>query len=277
MSFLTDLATYEFLRNALLAGLLVSVICATLGVYLVLRNMSLLGDGLAHISFGGVAIGLAVGFLPFWSALAAAILGAVTIHTLRERGYLKGDAAIGILFTAGLATGILVVSSTKGLVNVHGYLFGSLLAIPKSDVWLIAGVGAALLALLALFHREFFYMTFSEEASKVSGLPIQFLNLLFVSLTAAAIVSAARVTGVLLVSALVIVPASTALQLRRSFTTTILVSVLIGALSVMLGLFVSVEYGTAPGATIAMANIVIFTIAALARAVLTRRAPAVAT
>lgn len=265
MSFLADLAAYEFLRNALFAGLLVAAICATLGVYLVLRNMSLLGDGLAHISFGGVALGLAAGLLPFWTALGAAILGAIVIHLLRERGLLKGDAAIGILFTAGLATGVLVVSATQGLVNVHGYLFGSLLAIPRSDLWLIGGVGAALMLLLVVFHREFFYMTYSEEAARVSGLPVHFLNLLFVSLTAAAIVSAARVTGVLLVSALIIVPASSALQLGRSFTTTILWSVLFGLLSVVLGLAYSVEYGTAPGATIALANIVLFACVLLAR------------
>ena len=258
MSFLADLVEYEFLRNALFAGLLVATICATLGVYLVLRNMSLLGDGLAHISFGGVAIGLAAGLLPFWSALVAAILGAVTIHLLRERGLMKGDAAIGILFTAGLATGVLVISATQGLVNVHGYLFGSLLAIPREDLWLIGGVGAALVLLLLVFHREFFYMTYSEEAARVSGLPVHFLNLLFVSLTAAAIVSAARVTGVLLVSALIIVPASSALQLGRSFAATILWSIGFGLLSVVLGLGVSVEYGTAPGATIALANIGLF-------------------
>lgn len=271
MTFLTDLLDYEFLRNALLAGILVSVICATLGVYLVLRNMSLLGDGLAHLSFGGVAIGLAAGILPFWTALASAILGAIGVHVLRERGLLKGDAAIGILFTAGLATGILVVSATEGLVNIHGYLFGSLLAIPTSDLWLIGGIGAALVALLILFHREFFYMTFSEEAARVSGLPVGLLNLLFVSLTAAAIVSASRVTGVLLVSALIVVPASTALQLGRSFTTTIVVSVLLGVASVIGGLALSVEYGTAPGATIALANIALFALVAGARLVLRQR------
>lgn len=274
MSFFSDLADYEFMRNALAAGVLVAVICATIGVYLVLRQMSLLGDGLAHLSFGGVAIGLAAGFLPFWSGLVAAILGAIAIHVLRVKGLLKGDAAIGILFTAGLATGILVVSRTQGLVNAHSYLFGSLLAIPRSDLWVIAGVGAALLVLLALFHREFFYMTFSEEAAKVSGLPVGFLNVLFMSLTAAAIVSAARVTGVLLVSALIVVPASTALQLRRSFATTIALSILLGVASVVGGLAASVEYGTAPGATIAIVSIALFALGALARSVAATRSSA---
>lgn len=265
-SWIESLCRYEFLQNAIVAGLLVSVICAMLGVYLVLRNMSLLGDGIAHISFGGAAVGLAAGVLPFGTALVAAISGAILIHLLREHGYLKGDAAIGMLFTAGLATGILVVSSGHGLGNVHGYLFGNLLAISTADVWGIVGVGIALLVLLVLFHREFFYMTFSEEASRVSGLPVRALNLLFVSLTAAAIVSAARVTGVLLVSALIIVPASTALQFRQNFSTTVVVSVLLGASSVFLGLAISIWVGTGPGATIALTNIGLFAIVALARA-----------
>lgn len=270
MTLLGDLVQYEFLRNALAAGLIVSVVCAILGVFLVLRGMSLLGDGLAHISFAGVAIGLVAGLLPLATAFAAAVLGAITIHYLRERRVVKGDTAIGILFTAGLAGGILLVSGGRGLGNVQSYLFGTLIAIPKADIVAIAVVGILLLVLLALFYREFVYMTFSEEAARVSGLPVHLLNLLFVSLTAATIVLAARLTGVLLVSALLVVPAATALQLGRGFRGTLAWSVLFGLSSVVAGLAFSVERGTAPGATIAAFNVALFALVSVGRRILTR-------
>lgn len=270
MTFLSDLVQYEFLRNALVAGVIVGVVCAILGVFLVLRGMSLLGDGLAHISFAGVAIGLVAGLLPLATAFAAAVLGAIVIHYLRERRIVKGDTAIGILFTAGLAGGILLVSGGRGLGNVQSYLFGTLIAIPRADILAIAAVGALLLILLALFYREFVYMTFSEEAARVSGLPVHLLNLLFVSLTAATIVLAARLTGVLLVSALLVVPAATALQLGRGFRGTLAWSVTLGLASVIAGLAYSVERGTAPGATIAMINVILFVLISTGRRVLMR-------
>ena len=263
---------YAFLRDALLAGLVVALVCGVLGVFLVLRGMSLLGDGLAHLSFAGIAVGLVAGVFPLGVAFVVSILGAVVIHVMRERQVVKGDTAIGIIFTGGLATGVLVISLGRGFGGVESYLFGSIIAVGRFDLVVTVGLAAGLLALVALFYREFVYMTFSEEAAKVSGLPVRFLNLLFTSLTAATIVMAARVTGVLLVSALVIVPAATALQLRRGFRTTLLASATYGVLSVLVGLSLSVAYDTAPGATIAMTSIGGFALAGAARAVLGRTA-----
>lgn len=262
---------YAFLREALIAGLVVALVCGILGVFLVLRGMSLLGDGLAHLSFAGIALGIVAGVLPLATAFVVSILGAVLIHVMRERGLVKGDTAIGIIFTGGLAVGVLVISLGHGYASVESYLFGSIIAVGRADVRLTVVLGAALLALVALFYREFVYMTFSEEAAKVSGLPVRFLNLLFVSLTAATIVMAARVTGVLLVSALVIVPAATALQLRRGFHATLVWSALFGLLGVLVGLSLSVLWDTAPGATIAVTSIAGFAVAGTARGLLAGR------
>lgn len=274
MNVIDSFLRYGFLQDALLAGLMVAILGGVLGVFLVLRGMSLLGDGLAHLSFAGIALGLVAGALPLATAFVVSIAGAVAIHVMRERGLVKGDTAIGIIFTAGLAVGILLISLKRTLVNVQSYLFGSVIAIGREDLWITAGVVALLLALVAIFYREFAYMTFSEEAARVSGLPVQFLNLLFVTLTAAAIVMAARLTGVLLVSALIVIPAATALQLRRGFHATLAWSVLLGAASVVVGLASSVAWDTAPGATIAVTSIVAFVAVSGAAALLRARSAA---
>lgn len=262
---------YAFLRDALLAGLVVAVVCGVLGVFLVLRGMSLLGDGLAHLSFAGIAIGLVAGILPLLAAFVVAVAGAVAIHVMRERRIVTGDTAIGIIFTGGLAVGVLVVSAGRSFASVESYLFGSILAIGRNDLEVTVVLAIVLLVVVAVFYREFVYMTFSEEAARVSGLPVRFLNLLFVSLTAATIVMAARVTGVLLVSALVIVPAATALQLGRGFHATLAASAACGLLAVLVGLSLSVLYDTAPGATVAVTSIAGFLVAATARSFLRRR------
>ncbi|HEX2022185.1 MAG TPA: metal ABC transporter permease, partial [Candidatus Thermoplasmatota archaeon] len=250
---------YEFLQRALLAGVVVAALAGLLGVFLVLRQWSLLGDGLAHVSFGGVAIALAAGVYPLGFAILFAVAGGIAIHVLRERRIVHGDTAIGILFTAGLATGILVASATRGFgVDVDAYLFGNILAIEDQDLYVVLGVGAALVLLLAAFFKEFFSMTFSEEAALVTGLPVRALNLVFVALSAATIVVASRIVGVLLVSALIVVPAAASLQVARSFRGALATSVALGIASALAGMVVAVEMGWSTGATIALASIALF-------------------
>lgn len=268
-----DLLQHAFLQRALLAGALVAAICALLGVFLVLRGYGLLGDGIAHLSFGGVAIGLAAGVYPLAVALLFAILGAVLIQQLRERRLVTGDVAIGILFTAGLAIGILVVSATSGFgTSTHAYLFGSILAIRDQDLWLMAGLAAGLFLLLALFQKEFRAITFNEEAARVAGIPVGVLNVAFMAMTAAAIVVAARIVGILLVSSLLIVPAAASLQVSRGFRVALMGSLLIALLSTGSGIVVAVERGWATGATIALASVALFSCSLTARVLRDRRA-----
>lgn len=257
---------YPFLQRALFAALIVAALCATLGVYVVLRGLSMLGDGLAHISFAGVALGLVLGIYPLLLALVAAILGALAIHALRAREVVRGDTAIGILFTAGLAIGILLISRSRGLgVDLSSYLFGNLLAVTSRDVVLVASVASLLLIGLLVVHKELLYVTFNEEAARLSGLPVPALDVLFTAATAAGIVVASRVVGVLLVSALLVVPAATALQFGRSFRTTLFLSVAAGLTSVVAGVFVSAEFGLATGATVALAATALFALAVIGR------------
>lgn len=261
---------YAYLQHALLGGLLVALVCAILGVFVVLRGLSLLGDGLAHVSFGGVALGLTLGLYPLPVALAFSIAGALAIHLLRERRIVRGDTAIGILFTAGLAFGILLVSRGGFTGSVNSYLFGTILAVQDTDLQVVVAVGAGLLVLLGLFQKEFFAMTYSEEAATVAGLPTRWLNPLFMALTAAAIVAAARMVGVLLVSALLVVPAAASLQLARGFRNAILLSAALGIAAVLAGFWVAIANGVAVGASIALSSCALFALAALARPMLRR-------
>jgi zinc transport system permease protein len=263
-----------WMQTAFLAGILVACLGGLLGVFLVLRQMSLLGDGLAHVSFGGVAIGLVFGFYPLGAALLFSILGALAIHFLRERQIVKGDTAIGILFTTGFAIGVTLLSANRALrgINIEGYLFGSsILTISQQDLHVVLWVGAALVVLLLAFYKEFFSMTFSEEAAKVTGLPVRTLNVVFVALAAATIVVAARVVGVLLVSALLIIPAASALQWARSFRFAIALSMILGTLSVVLGLFLSVVADWAPGGSVALVAGAFFILALTTRKLLRRK------
>jgi zinc transport system permease protein len=262
---------YQFMQRAILVGVLVAVLTGLLGVFLVLRQMSLLGDGLAHVSFAGIAIGLAAGIYPTGVALIASVAGAIAIYFLRERGIVKGDTAIGILLTASFALGVVVISASKGFVNTNAYLFGNILAINDQDLRVVIGVGAALVVLLLAFYKEFVSMSFSEEAARVTGLPVDLLNVVFVSLTAATIVVASRIVGVLLVSGLIVIPAATALQLARGFRRAILLSIAVGLVSVLTGILMAAEQGWAVGGTIALVAAACFLLATLGGRALRRK------
>jgi zinc transport system permease protein len=279
-SFYGVFADNAFMLRALEAGLVVALVAAVLGVFNVLRGLSLVSDGLAHVSLGGVALGLLLGFFPIGIAIGSAILGGLAIQVMRERGYAKSDAAIGIIFSTGLAIGIAIIShGGSGLTrDVGSYLFGSILTSTQQDIVTVTiGAAVVLVALLA-FYKEMLYLAFNEEAARVSGLPVSALNAIFTILTAVSVVLAARVVGVLLVSALMIVPASSALHLARSFRAALAISVVLGMVSVVVGLYASYAVDIATGPAIALASTAMFVIALVARAVAARsrrgRAPA---
>ncbi|MEA3136792.1 MAG: zinc transport system permease protein [Thermoplasmata archaeon] len=268
---------YEFMQRAIVAGVLVAILAGLLGVFLVLRQMSLLGDGLAHVSFAGIAVGLASGFYPIGMALLFSVVGAIAIYFLRERGIVKGDTAIGILLTSGLALGIVVVSASTGFVNTSAYLFGQILAIDDQDLRVVLGVGIGLVILLAAFYKEFVSMTYSEEAARVTGLPVDLLNVVFVSLTAATIVVTIRVVGVLLISALIVVPAATALQLARGFRRAIALSVLVAVASVVVGILIGAVTGWVVSGLIALVAAAFFLLAVIGRRIADHLRPPVGT
>jgi zinc transport system permease protein len=253
------------MQRALLAGVLTALLCAVIGVFLVLRRMSLIGDGLAHISFGGIAAGLLFGVYPLFSALAFSVLAALGIQRLKKMK-VYGDAAIAIFFSFGLAIGVVIVSVAHGFnADLFSYLFGSILAVSETDILLVFAVGLATLAVVYVFFKELLYITFDEESARAAGLPVDRLNSLLVILTAVAVVLSLRIVGVLLVSSFIVIPASTALLFRRGFSQAIAIAAAVGVLSVVAGLVLSFYFDLAAGGAIVLVLIAGFAAALLWR------------
>jgi len=253
-----DILQYGFMQRAFIAGILIALLCGIIGVFLVLRRMSLVGDGLAHISFGGIAAGMLFGIYPLLSALVFSVLAAIGIQKLKQMK-VYGDAAIAILFSFGLAIGVVIVSFTHGFnADLFSYLFGSILAVSQTDILTIAAVGIATIAVLVLFYKELFYTTFDEDSARAAGLPVESISNLLVILTAIAVVLSMRIVGILLVSSFIVIPASTALLFCKGFKQAIAVSAAIGVFSVIVGLVGAYYLDIAAGGAIVMALVIMF-------------------
>ncbi len=249
---LLSIFQFGFMQRALIAGLVIATVCGVLGVFVVLRRTAPLGDALAHVSFGGVAIGIAAGLFPIEMAILIAVLGGIGIRVLQER-HLYGELSLTVIQAAGLGGGVVVISMVGGLnVEILSFLFGQILTVTWSDVALIVVLLAATILVLAVLYKEFFLLTFDPEGARVSGLPVRALDTGFTVLTAITIVLAMQVVGVLLVSALLAVPAAAALQLRVGLKGTLLAAVFIGMLSVAAGLVLAVFLNAAAGGTIVL-------------------------
>ena len=228
---------YGFLQRALLAGIFIAVACALLGVFLILRRDSMIGHGLAHIAFAGVALGLFLKIIPLGVALAVAVVTALGIMKLKQKAGLYGDTAIAIFSSVGLAAGIILATLAQSFnVDLFGYLFGDILAIETLEVWLSVFLAVLVVFTMILHYPRFMYMTFDHEAAKASGIKVGRLDVLLTVLTAVTVVLGMKVVGILLVSALVVIPAAAGLQLASNFKQAILLSSLIAVISVLLGL-----------------------------------------
>jgi len=265
---IADMLSYGFMQRAFITGTVIALACSLLGVFLVLRRYALIGDGLAHISFGGVAFGLLFGVSPILSALAFSLLGSLVILRLKEKARLHGDAAIGIVSHASLGAGIFIASIAQGFnVDILSYLFGSILAIKTAEVLLSIMLAAVVLLTIALLYHDLFALTFDEQSARTTGIRTGALNALLISLTAVTVVSAMNVTGLMLASALIVLPAASALQMRQSFKRTLLCSAAIGVFSVNAGLALSYFYDWAASGTIVMLNAALFLALTAARTI----------
>lgn len=250
---LLDILQYTFIQRAYLAGSFIAVLCAMLGLFLVLRKLSLIGDGLSHVSFGAIALGLFLGIYPFYVAIPVVIVGSYFILKLTEKAKMYGDAAIGIVSSVGIASGIILASMSKGFnVDLFSYLFGNILAISDSEVYLSISLSLILLFIIFLFYNDLFSVTFDEEFARITGVKTERINLVMTSMTAVTVVLAIKVVGILLVSALLILPAVTALQIARGFKAAMLISVLGALASVLAGITLSFYLDLPAGATIVM-------------------------
>lgn len=251
--------TYGFLQRAVLAGVFIAVACALLGVFLILRRDSMIGHGLAHITFAGVALGLFLKIIPLGVALVVAVAAALGIMKLKEKAGLHGDTAIAIFSSMGLAVGIVLATLAQSYnVDLFGYLFGDILAIETSEVWLSVALAAVVVFIVGLHYHRFMYMTFDREAAKASGIKVGRLDVLLTVLTAVTVVLGMKVVGILLVSALVVIPAAAGLQLASNFKKAMILSSLIAVVSVLLGLFLAYCIDFPPSGSIVILCFLLF-------------------
>jgi zinc transport system permease protein len=264
----------EFMRLALVSAVLVGLVAPAVGVFLVQRRLSLMGDGIGHVALTGVALGFLLGTAPVLTAVVAATAGAVVLELVRQQGRTSGDVALALMFYGGIAGGVLLIGLAPGGTNANllSYLFGSLTAVSPQDVVVIAVLSGGLLLALAVFGRQLFAVCHDEEHARVMGLPVRGLNLLLAVLAALTVTVAMRVVGLLLVSALMVVPVATAQQLVRGFRATVVVALSAGVLAAVSGVLGSYYADTAPGALIVVVALCGFGLAAAVGAVL-RRAP----
>lgn len=254
-----EMLTYPFMQKAFITGIFVALACALLGTFLVLRRYALIGDGIAHISFGGVATGLLFNIAPFFGALLFALIGSLSILKLKDKAIVQGDSAIGIISHASLGIGIFIASIAQGFnVDILSYLFGSILAIKNNEMLISLILAIVVITIILLFYNDLFYITFNEESAKTSGIKVNFLNTLLIMLTAITIVTSMRVVGLMLASSLIILPAVSALQLHTSFKKTLLISSLIAVITVCTGLAASYSFDFAASGTIVLINTAVF-------------------
>lgn len=266
---LIELFSYGFIQRALASGLLIGLLCSVLGVFLVLRRLSLIGDGLAHVTFGGVALALFAGLqgaAMVLVSLPVVVLASLGILKLATKSRLGGDAAIGIVSSAGVASGVLLAVAGRGYgVDLFSYLFGNILSITQTELIVAACLCLFVLGMLWLFYHDLVALTFNEELARVSGIKIRFLNSLLAILTALTVVLAMRLVGIMLISALLILPASTALQVARGFKMTVLFSVLSATLAIISGIVISFILNIPSGATIILSSLTLFGISVVAK------------
>jgi len=253
---------YSFIQKAFIAGSFVAISCAALGMFLVLRKMSLIGDGLSHVSFGAIALGLFAGIYPFYAAVPIVIAGSVLILKITEKANVYGDAAIGIVSAVGIASGVILASLSHGFnVDLFSYLFGNILSITTIEVIISIVLSVVVLLTLYFFYWDLFSATFDEEYARASGIQTRFIHLILTILSAITVVLSIKVAGVLLVSALLILPAVTALQVARGFKMSMFIAAFSAFFSVILGITSSFLLDLPTGATIVMVNTLFFLLA----------------
>lgn len=261
MEFLTGVLSYPFARRALIVGLLLSVSAALLGVNLVLKRFSMLGDGLSHVSFGAAAVGLACGVAPLWFSIPIVIVAAFLLLRLKQNSKINGDAATAIVSSSALAVGITVATLTTGMnTDISNYMFGSILALGKSEVIISAICGALIIAVYILFYQKIFTSTFDEDFAAVTGVKVKRYNSISAILTAVTVVIGMRVMGALLISSIITFPALSSMRICKHYKCTVIAAAVISVISFLIGILLSFAFDIPAGAAVVLTNLLVFII-----------------
>lgn len=261
MSMIREMLSYPFLVRALLGGILVSLCASLLGVSLVLKRYSMIGDGLSHVSFGALSVAMAIGWSPLKVSIPVVILAAFFLLRITESGKIKSDAAIAMISASALAIGIVVTSLTTGMTtDVSSYMFGSILAMSREDVGLSVLLSVVVLGLFVFCYNKVFAVTFDENFARATGVRVGMYNVLIAVLTAVTIVLGMRMMGAMLISSLIIFPAITSMRLFKSFRGVVLSSGFLSVVCFCIGMVVSYRLSTPAGASVVLVNLAAFVV-----------------
>jgi len=256
---ISEMFSFGFLVRAVVVGILVSICAALLGVSLVLKRYSMIGNGLSNVGFGSLALATALNMTPLVVSIPLVILAAFLLLRLSENSKIKGDAAVALISTSSLAVGVIIISQTTGMnTDVCNYLFGSILAMSRTDVYLSIALSIVVLVLFILFYHKLFAITFDETFAKTAGINTGMYNMLIALLTALTIVLGMRLMGVMLISSLIIFPALTSMRLLKKFKSVTICSAIISIICFFTGIVVSYVYNTPTGASVVIINIIFF-------------------
>ena len=251
-----EILTYGFMHRALISGIAVAILCSVVGLFLVLRRYSLFGDAIAHASFGGVAIGLIAGVYPLWTAYVVSIVSALVITKIKDKFDISGDASVAVLLSSGIAVGLVIIGLSGGFtLDIFSFLFGSILLVSVDDTILILFLTVGILIVISLLFRQIIYSTFNEEQAKVSGIPVEKINYLIVFMAGITVVTSIQLVGVLLISALFVIPNVSAIMYGKGFKQTVLISISFSIFSVVAGILVSYVFDITPAGTIVLISI----------------------
>ncbi|WP_216844102.1 metal ABC transporter permease [Phytoactinopolyspora alkaliphila] len=246
-----ELLNYDFMQRALLAALLTGLAAPAIGTYLVHRRLALMGDGIGHVALTGVAVGLLTGWAPVWTAVVVAIAGAVTIEVVRSYGKASADVALAMLFYGGIAGGVLITGlAGSSAATLNTYLFGSITTVSTGDLWVIGGLAVVVIAASIGLAPQLFAVCQDEEFARACGIPVRLYSIMIAVMAAVTVAVAMRTVGLLLVSALMVVPVATAMQLTKGFRTTFTLALCLGVVPSLSGVVFSYYVDVAPGASI---------------------------
>lgn len=251
-----DILQYDFMRRALIIGIIVSLNCSTIGLFLVLRRFSMVGDTISHVALAGVALGMVTGIYPIYSAVVVSIIASIGIEKLRKSYREYSELALSIVLAAGIGIASLLISLDQANTNgIMSYLFGSIALVTKQDLIMISVIGSIILLMVMFFYRALFYITFDEESAKYAGISVNKVNIFFSVLIALTITLSMRIVGILLVSSLMVLPVATSLQIAKSFKSALIFSNIFGLLAVVSGLIISFYLDLAPGGSIVIISL----------------------
>ena len=254
-----ELLGYQFFQNAILGGLMAGFACAWIGLFLVIRKEAMIVDGVAHTAFGGVALGLLIGIDPLITALGISTISVFGMNYMKRKGLAESDSAIALILAIGFSTGLIIISIAGGFsVDLFSYLFGSILTISRSDLLMILILGIVIIAFLTLFHKELLAITFDERSAKMMGIPVSAISAIFNLIVAITITLSIKIIGIIMVVALIVIPALTALRLRVSFSKTVASTIIIGLASVLAGIVISTFYNVATSGIIVFTMVLIY-------------------